>query len=78
MPRLRALDKLDDYWKEIGRQEHQADRLHRKIMSQLFDEYAEDVVTLIKLKQIADCLEDAADYFEEVAEVVEGIALKES
>jgi predicted phosphate transport protein (TIGR00153 family) len=78
MPRLRALDKLDDYWIEIGRQEHQADRLHRKILAQLFDEYANDAVNLIKLKEIADCLEDAADYFEEVSEVVEGIALKES
>ena len=36
------------------------------------------VLTVLKLKQVADDLEDAADAFEHVANVVETIAVKES
>ena len=77
MPRLRSMDGLEDYWVEINRLENQADRLHRKLIAQLFDEVT-DPILLMKLKEIVDVLEDAADSFESVANMVETIALKES
>ncbi|MDR0482322.1 MAG: DUF47 family protein [Cellulomonadaceae bacterium] len=78
MPRMRALDKLDDYWKTIADLERKGDKLHRKLIKQLCDEFTGDVMTFVKLKEIVNCLEDACDSFEEVADVVESIALKES
>lgn len=77
MPRLRSLDKLEDYWVEINRLENQGDKVHRKLIAQLFDEVT-DPIELMKLKEIVDVLEDAADSFEHVANIVETIALKES
>ncbi|MEU4384831.1 MULTISPECIES: DUF47 family protein [unclassified Promicromonospora] len=78
MPRLRSMDKLADYWVEVNRLENQADKLHRKLLAQLFDDFAGDPVLLMKLKEIVEVLENAADSFEKVANMVETIALKES
>ena len=78
MPRLRSMDKLADYWVEVNRLENQADKLHRKLIAQLFDDLANDPVQLMKLKEIVEVLEHAADSFEKVANMVETIALKES
>lgn len=78
MPRLRSMDKLADYWVEVNRLENQADKLHRKLLAQLFDDLAGDPVQLMKLKEIVELLENAADSFEKVANMVETIALKES
>lgn len=78
MPRLRSMDKLADYWVEVNRLENQADKLHRKLLAQLFDDLAGDPVQLMKLKEIVEILENAADSFEKVANMVETIALKES
>ncbi len=78
MPRLRSMDKLTDYWIEVNRLENQADKLHRKLIAQLFDDLANDPVQLMKLKEIVEVLENAADSFEKVANMVETIALKES
>lgn len=77
MPRLRSMDQLPDYWVEINRLENQGDKVHRKLIAELFNEVT-DPVLLMKLKEIVDVLEDAADYFETVANRVETIALKES
>jgi predicted phosphate transport protein (TIGR00153 family) len=78
MPRLRSMEQLSEYWVEINRLENQGDKLHRKLVAQLFDDLAADPVNLIKLKEIVDVLEDACDAFEQVANMVETIALKES
>jgi predicted phosphate transport protein (TIGR00153 family) len=77
MPRLRSMEHLADYWVEVNRLENQADKLHRKLIAQLFDEVT-DPIELMKLKEIVEVLEDAADNFERVANMVETIALKES
>ena len=77
MPRLRTLKDLDDYWIEINRLENDADRLYRRLLAKLFDgEY--DALTVLKLKDVVDALEEAADAFEHVANTVETIVLKES
>ncbi|HEY0187383.1 MAG TPA: DUF47 family protein [Cellulomonas sp.] len=77
MPRLRSMDSLAEYWVEVNRLENQADKSHRKLLAQLFDEIT-DPIQLMKLKEVVEKLEDAADAFEKVANTVETIALKES
>jgi predicted phosphate transport protein (TIGR00153 family) len=77
MPRLRSMSDLGEYWVEVNRLENQADKIHRKLLAQLFDEVS-DPILLMKLKEVVEKLEDAADAFEKVANTVETIALKES
>ena len=77
MPRLKSLQNLSDYWIEINRLENDADKLHRRFVARLFDgEF--DPLTVMKLKEVAEELEAAADAFENVADTVETIAVKES
>ena len=77
MPRLRGMKDLAEYWVEINRLENQADKSYRKLLVQLF-ENASDVIQLMKLREVVELLENAADAFERVANIVETIALKES
>jgi len=77
MPRLRSMKNLTEYWIEVNRLENQADQIHRKLLAHLFNgKY--DAIEVLKLKQIVDILEEAADAFEHVANTVETIAVKES
>jgi predicted phosphate transport protein (TIGR00153 family) len=77
MPRLRTMESLDDYWIEANRLENEADKLHRRFVAKLFSgDY--DALTVMKLKEIVEQLEEAADAFEHVANTVETIAVKES
>ncbi|MDR2252819.1 MAG: DUF47 family protein [Bifidobacteriaceae bacterium] len=77
MPRLRSLDGLSDYWVEINRLENQADRAYRALLADLFESET-DAIHVMKLKELIEALERAADAFEKVANTVETIALKES
>jgi len=77
MPRLRSMKDLADYWVEINRLENEADKSYRKLLAELFNGSI-DPVELMKLKDVVDALEAAADAFESVANLVETIALKES
>jgi predicted phosphate transport protein (TIGR00153 family) len=77
MPRLRTMKDLPDYWIEVNRIENEADKLYRRLISRLYSgEF--DALEILKLKEVADQLEEAADAFEHVANVVETIAVKES
>ncbi|MCO6008380.1 DUF47 family protein [Actinoallomurus purpureus] len=77
MPRLRGLRDLSEYWIEINRLENQADQTYRRLLAELFSgDY--DALTVLKLKEVIDQLEAAADAFEHVANTVETIAVKES
>jgi uncharacterized protein len=77
MPRLRSLKNLSDYWIEVNRLENDADKLYRRFVARLFSgEY--DALMVMKLKEVAEELEGAADAFENVADTVETIAVKES
>ena len=77
MPRLKTLSGLSDYWIEVNRIENEADKLYRRLLSRLYSgEF--DALEILKLKEVADQLEEAADAFEHVANVVETIAVKES
>lgn len=77
MPRLRSMKDLAEYWVEINRLENQADRTYRKLLAEMFND-GTDAIELMKLKEVVDALEAAADSFEKVANHVETVALKES
>ena len=77
MPRLRTMKDLRDYWIEINRLENQADQVYRRLLAHLFSgEY--DAITVLKLKEVVETLEQAADGFEHVANTIETITVKES
>mgnify|MGYP001154933959 CR=1 FL=1 len=77
MPRLASMKNLETYWITVNELENTADHLYRTFLAELFDGNW-DALTVMKLKDVADELEDAADAFEKVAHVVEAIVLKES
>jgi len=77
MPNLRGFRNLSEYWIEINRLENQADQVYRRLVAKLFSgDY--DALTVLKLKEVVDQLENAADAFEHVANTVEAITIKES
>ena len=68
---------LPDYWVEINRLENEGDRIYRQATASLFggDFKAMDV---LKWKEVIDELEAGIDELEDVANILEGIALKQS
>jgi predicted phosphate transport protein (TIGR00153 family) len=60
---------------EINRLENMADRVYRAAMAELF-ENTSDVAKLIKWREIYEHMEAATDRCEDVANVLEGVALK--
>jgi hypothetical protein len=60
---------------EINRLENMADRVFRSAMAELFDDSA-DIAYIIKWREIYEHMESATDRCEDVADVLEGIALK--
>ena len=77
LPRLKAMKDLEEYWVECNRLENEGDRAYRMLLVRLFSgEY--DALSVLKMKEVADELEDACDAFEKVANTVETIAVKES
>jgi predicted phosphate transport protein (TIGR00153 family) len=77
MPRLRTMKDLTEYWIEVNRLENDADKTYRRLVARLFSG-SYDALTVLKLKEVVDTLEAAADAFEKVANTVETIAVKES
>ncbi len=60
---------------EINRLENMADRVYRAATAELFDN-TEDIAEIIKWREIYGHLESATDRCEDVANVLEGVALK--
>lgn len=77
MPRLASMKDLERYWIEINELENRADASYRTFLADLFGGRF-DALTVMKLKDVGDELEDAADAFEKVAHVIESIVLKET
>ncbi len=77
MPGLKGMKDLEPYWIEVNRLENQGDQQYRMLLVRLFSgEY--DPLTVMKMKEVADDLEEAVDAFEHVANTVETIVAKES
>ena len=77
LPRLKVMKGLDEYWIEVNRLENEADQLYRRTLATLFNG-SYDALTALKLKDVADQVEAAADALEDVADSIETIVLKES
>lgn len=77
MPGLKSPLSLRDYWVEINRLENEGDGLYRHALTTLFDSGL-DPVTIIKLKDVIAVLEKGSDAFEDLANAIETIAVKES
>jgi len=77
LDRLRTLQDLEPYWVEANRLENEADAVHRRMVQRLFrGEY--EMLTMLKLRELANLLEDTSDALEHVAHSVQTIAVKES
>jgi uncharacterized protein Yka (UPF0111/DUF47 family) len=77
MTKLAKPHNLTEYWVQINELENEADQVYRRLLSWLFSGELEPL-DVLKLKEIIDSLESAADAFEHVADVVHTIAVKES
>jgi len=78
MPHLRHRAELKQIFErcvEINRLENMADRVFRSAMGELFDD-ATDIADVIKWREIYEYMESATDRCEDVANVLEGVALK--
>ena len=75
---LQALEKrigVAERAVEINRLENEADRIHEGALRRLFDD-EDNAVMIIKWKEILDFLEDATDRCEDVANLLEGVVVK--
>jgi len=73
--RRSELKKIQERCVEINRLENMADRIYRAAMAELFENTA-DISQLIKWREIYEHMEAATDRCEDVANVLEGVALK--
>ncbi len=77
MPNLRKMRNLETYWVEINRLENEGDRIYRQATASLFGGNFK-AMDVLKWKEVIDELEAAIDRLEDVANTLEGIALKET
>jgi len=78
LPRLRHRDQFEQILTEcveINSLENEADDVHHTAMAELFDGSG-DACEIIKWREIYQHLEDATDCGEDVANILEGIVLK--
>ncbi len=77
MPRLRGFKDISHYTVEINRLENDGDRITREAVAALFDNGIDPMV-VIRWKDIYERLEAAIDSTERVANILEGIVIKNS
>ena len=77
MPRLRGFQDISHYTVEINRLENDGDRIAREAIASLFDNGIDPMV-VIRWKDIFERLEEAIDATEHVANILQGIVIKNS
>ena len=77
MPRLRGFKDISHFTVEINRLENDGDRIAREAIASLFDTGIDPMV-VIRWKDIFERLEEAIDATEKVANILEGIVIKNS
>ena len=77
MPRLRGFKDMSHYTVEINRLENDGDRICREAIASLFDNGIDPMV-VIRWKDLFERLEEAIDACEHVANILEGIVIKNS
>jgi uncharacterized protein len=75
IPRLRGFADIHHFTVEINRYENEGDRVVREALASLF-EAGIDPMLVIRWKDIFERLEDAIDATERVANILEGITIK--
>jgi len=78
MPQLRHRGELKQILKrcvELNRVENMADRVYRSALAELFAD-STDIAHIIKWREIYEHMESATDRCEDVANVLEGVAIK--
>ncbi|MGZ8750712.1 MAG: DUF47 domain-containing protein, partial [Pseudonocardia sp.] len=74
--------ELQEYWIEVNSLENEADGIYQTLLVDLLappdSAPPADVLTVLKIKEVVETLEEAADAFETVANTVESIAVKEA
>ncbi|WP_219415413.1 DUF47 domain-containing protein [Pseudonocardia nigra] len=82
MPHLATMAELREYWVHVNSLEDEGDVAYRALLGDLLappdDAPPADVLSVLKVKEVVETLEQAADAFETVANTVESIAVKES
>jgi uncharacterized protein len=77
---LKALEDRNPVWDhviEVNRLENEADAVERTVLADLFTN-GTDALTLIKLKEVYEILEETTDLCEDVADVIRNVAVKNS
>ena len=77
IPRLRGFRDISHYTVEINRLENEGDRITREAVASLFDGGIDPMV-VIRWKDLFERLEAAIDAAEHVANILEGIVIKNS
>ncbi len=77
VPRLRGFRDISHYTVEINRLENEGDRITREAVASLFDGGIDPMV-VIRWKDLFERLEAAIDAAERVANILEGIVIKNS
>ena len=77
IPGLRAFSDISRYTVEINRLENEGDRISRAAVASLFDGGIDPMV-VIRWKDLFERLEAAIDATERVANIIEGIVIKNS
>jgi uncharacterized protein len=74
---LKDADLILKHCIEINRLENEGDFVYRTAIAKLFEQGG-DPLNVIKWKEVYDSIEDAIDSCEDVANVIEGVTLKNS
>ncbi len=77
MPRLRGFRDISHYTVELNRLENDGDRIVREAIASLFDNGIDPMV-VIRWKDIFERLEEAIDATEHVANILQGVVIKNS
>src|SRR4029079_18034252 len=77
MPRLRGFKDISHYTVELNRLENDGDRIVREAIASLFDNGIDPMV-VIRWKDIFERLEEAIDATEHVANILQGVVIKNS
>jgi uncharacterized protein Yka (UPF0111/DUF47 family) len=77
IPRLRGFRDISNHTVEINRLENEGDRITREAVASLFDGGIDPMV-VIRWKDLFERLEEAIDATERVANILEGIVIKNS
>jgi uncharacterized protein len=72
--KLKNANELVEHCRIIKRYEHEGDKIYRTAIAELFEK--DNAIEIIKLKDIYETLEGSLDRCQEVADIVEDIALK--